>query len=596
MNEDRFGLSRRELLGGATAAVIAGAMGQGGQASALAQPAAPASSTRQKLLPLGYANVKLTGGPLKEQYDHTLDFFLKLEDDRILKVYRETAGLPAPGPDMGGWYNADGFGPGHGIGQWMSALSRFAAAGSAEAKAKVGRLVEGYAATLGKGKVFYNYRFPGYVYDKHVIGLTDAYRFAGVELAHETLKRTTDLALPFLPEKALTHEEMLARPHKDPSYTLDEFYTIAENQFIAYQVFGDERHLELGKRFLHDKPYFDKLAAGEPAMVGRHAYSHVNALGSAAMAYIVMGTEKHFAAIRNAWDMIVKDQQYASGGWGPKEVFVEPGKGQLFDSLSKTQNHFETPCGSYATSKLARYLIETTAEARYGDGLERVLYNGILAAKRIQPDGSTFYYSTYSDGARKAYHPNKWVCCSGTYPQAIVDYLVNAYFQDAGGVYVNLYIPSEAKWARLEGEVKLTQQTDYPESGDIKIRVDPKSPGEFSVNLRIPVWAKDVKLSVNNEAVPTSARPGEFASIRRRWSTGDTIELTLPMAFSTEAIDAQHPDTVALMRGPVMHVAVNGSPKLLSVDGGVPVAKADTRFMPFYKVNDETYTTYLTRG
>ena len=146
-------------------------------------------------------------------------------------------------------------------------------------------------------------------------------------------------------------------------------------------------------------------------MVGQHAYSHVNALGSAAMAYISLGSEKHLAAIRNAWDMLVKDQQYSSGGWGPRERFVEPGKGLLFASLTTTHNHFETPCGTYAMFKPARYLIQITADGKYGDGLERILYNGILAAKRIQPDGSTFYYSDYSPNTHKGFHPQKWPCC-----------------------------------------------------------------------------------------------------------------------------------------------------------------------------------------
>src|SRR4051812_43376971 len=223
-------VSRREVLRTAAAAMVA----VGLDVSTSAAPPATAPS-RTKLRAFDYGDVKLTGGPLKEQYDHALDLFLNLDDDRILKVYRAKAGLPAPGPDMGGWYNAEGFWPGHALGQWMSALSRFAAAGSPEARAKVGRLVEGFAATLGQGRPFYEYRFPAYIYDKHVIGLTDAYRYAGVDAARDVLKRTTDVALPFLPEKALTREEMAARPHKDPSYKYDESYTIPENQFIAYQ-------------------------------------------------------------------------------------------------------------------------------------------------------------------------------------------------------------------------------------------------------------------------------------------------------------------------------------------------------------------------
>src|SRR5689334_5409314 len=110
--------------------------------------------------------------------------------------------------------------------------------------------------------------------------------------------------------------------------------------------------------------------------------------------------EKYLRAIKNAWDMLEKTQWFASGGWGPNEAFVEPGKGKLAESLTKTHNHFETPCGSYAQFKLARYLMRLSGESHYGDGLERVLYNGILAALPMGPDGKTFYYSDYSANAK----------------------------------------------------------------------------------------------------------------------------------------------------------------------------------------------------
>lgn len=533
-------------------------------------PGSSPSSARCAMQSFDYGDVRITAGPLKQQYDFARDFFLNLDNDRILKVYRQTADVLAPGPDMGGWYNLDGFGPGHGLGQWMSALSRFAAAGNNDASVKVGRLVDGFAATIDRGKPFYTHRFPGYIYDKHVIGLVDAYRYAKIDAARDVLKRATDAALPFMPEKALTREEMTQRPHKDASYTYDEWYTLPENLFIAHQVFGDERYLELAKRFLHDKPYFDKLARGEPAMVGLHAYSHVNALSSAAIAYHVLGERKYLDAIVNAWDMIARDQQFASGGWGPKEVFVEPGKGKLFESLSTSRNHFETPCGSYATMKLARYLTHITRASTYGDGMERVIYNGILAAKPILADGSTFYYSDYQDGARKTYFPDKWPCCSGTYPQAIADYPISIYSHDAGGVYVNLYVPSELRFA----QGTLAQETDYPESGRVVVHVEPAHESEFAIHLRIPDWAGGASFRVN-AGEPARPRAGSFHEIRRRWNRGDRIELTLPLESRREPIDAQHPTVAATMRGPVMLVRV-----------GVAM-------MPFYKVNDEVYTTYF---
>lgn len=587
-------LSRRDILKTAAGVVVASVA-----TPSIAGTTATTSSTspvesRQKLRSFSYADVKLTGGPLKEQYGHALDLFLNLDDDRILKVYRAKAGLPAPGDDMGGWYNADGFGPGHALGQWMSALSRFAQAGSDKAKAKVARLVHGFSETLGKGEPFYTYRFPCYIYDKHVLGLTDAFRYAGVAEARDVLRHATEIALPYLPEKALTREEMAARPAKDPSYTYDESYTLPENLFLAYETFGDERYLNLAKRFLHDKPYFDKLAQKEPAMVGKHAYSHVNALSSAAKAYLVLGDAKHLDAARNAWDMIMRDQRFASGGWGPGETFVEPGQGKLFESLGKTRNHFETPCGSYATAKLARYLTQITGDLRFGNELERVMYNCIGSAKRLQPDGSTFYYSDYQGGAHKTYFPDRWPCCSGTYPQAIVDYPVNAYFHDDDTLFVNLYIPSEVNWKRDDGEVTLTQETDYPDGDTTAFTIRVKGTPTFALSFRIPDWIEGpVQPSMNNAwsgLVP--AVPGRFR-VGPPFKHGDVFRLTFPMKFRAEAIDAQHPNVVAILRGPVMHVGIGDRLALETLDP--PTANYSVKFMPFNRITDEGYTTYFER-
>jgi DUF1680 family protein len=584
-------VSRREFMVGAAACGVAGFAFGGAAASA---PAA-AGPSREKLYAFRHRDVKLAAGPMKEQFDNAFAFYMKLDEARVLQPYRQLSGLPTDAQPMGGWYDVGAFAPGHSFGQWVSALARFYdATGDAAAKEKVGRLVHGFAECLDGPKSFYDgHRFKGYCYDKHVLALSEAYTLAGIGDAKDILARATDLAVKVLPEKALTREEMRQRPHKDVSYTWDETYTLAENLFLAHEAFGDARYLDMAKRYLHDKPYFEPLSRGENALVGQHAYSHVNALSSAARAYLVLGDEMHLRAIRNAWEMILA-QSYATGGWGPNEAFVKPGEGKLAESLDSTHNHFETPCGSYAHFKLARYLARITGESRFGDSLERMLYNGILATKPMREDGSTFYYSDYHPHAQKHYHPDKWPCCSGTYPQVIADYLVSLYFHDGGAgsgaaIYVNAFAPSQVKW----GEVTVSQETRYPDEGKVTIRVATPQPKEFTLNVRLPAWADGATI---DGAV---AAAGTFASVRRTWRDGDQVVVDLPLRYRTEPIDAQHADLVALLRGPVVYVATDGEVKLpaASPEGGAaPVGVASAPFVPLWKVRDEPYTTYVRRG
>ncbi len=577
----------------------------------LRSPAQTAPSSHERLFLFRYADVKLTGGPLKAQFDRIHASYQSLNEDNLLKELRVRAGLPAPGEYMGGWYDQDGFAPGHCFGQYISGLARFAdATGHPGTQAKVKRLVEGFAATIDSDGYCYmspkaSTRFPAYIYDKYVVGLLDAYQFAGVSSALRTLNRATEGAIKYMPPRAMDRNLEPLKHSPD-----DESYTLPENCFYAYEVTGDHTYLELAKKYLLDRTYFEPLSRGENVLPGRHAYSHFNALSSAARAYLHLEDRKYLQAVLNAWDMIEKTQQFASGGWGPNELFVEPNKGLLGKSLTDTHAHFETPCGAYAHFKLARYLLRVTGEPRYGDGLERVLYNTILGAKDPKGDGHFFYYSDYHASTRKDYFPDKWPCCSGTLPQAVADYLISTYFRSPDGVYVNLFVPSELRWSINAAPAKLLQLTTYPESDSTELRLELSSAAEFTVYVRIPGWLRSpAQLAVNDRPVSVPAEPRTFAAIRRRWQNKDSIQITLPFSFRAEPIDDQHLGVVALMHGTLMLVALPPQLKLPSQAVSSPNGLKPTpyapqsfelqlpmdklRFVPFYLIKDESYTSYV---
>src|SRR5271168_4935580 len=136
-----------------------------------------------KLEQLSYADVQLLDGPMLEQFKQNRSLFLNLNDDSLLKPFRQLAGMPAPGEDMGGWYspspdfdppkNMTGYVPGHTFGQYVSGLSRaYAATGDQATQAKVHRLVVGFAAAISP-KFYDGYNLPAYTSDKITCGLID---------------------------------------------------------------------------------------------------------------------------------------------------------------------------------------------------------------------------------------------------------------------------------------------------------------------------------------------------------------------------------------------------------------------------------------
>jgi DUF1680 family protein len=585
---------------------------------AAVSPAVAAAGNPAALSVFDYSQVELLDSPLRRQFDANHGFFLHMDDDRMLKIYRQRVGMSAPGADMGGWY--DDFCPGAHFGQYMSALARFAGATGSEAtRAKVKRLVRGYAETLDpSGKFFVDLRYPGYTYDKLVCGLIDAHAYAGAATALDVLAQTTRAALPHMADRALTSEEMHRRPHKDETYTWDETYTFAENLFLAYERTGDRKYYDLGKRYLLDEGFFDPLAEGRNVLAGLHAYSHVNALSSGIQGYLKLGDTKYFQAVRNAVDMILKDQSYATGGWGPNEAFVQPGKGELGDSLRTTHRHFESGCGAYAHFKIMRYLLALTRESRYGDSMERVLYNVALGIQPILEDGSTFYYSDYHASARKSYDriipdaqyrwdkDDKWPCCSGTFPQLTADYGISSYLRARDGIYVNLYLPSRVSWKQGETRCSILQETDYPTGNGVTLTMTAQPSNDFTVYLRIPAWAgKGTTVSVSGQRVRAEIVPG-FFPVRRQWKTGDKIEIEIDQTVRYEPVDAQHPSQVAVLRGPQVMFALRDtqprlsrsqltSMKIEKAHGDDWVARTDTgdiRLRAFGSVRDEVYQTY----
>ena len=539
---------------------------------------------------------------------------MQLSEDSLLKPFRQMAGMSAPGPDLGGWYNYDpgydwhredaGFAPGATFGQWISSLARYhAITGSQAAQARVLRLNELYAATISES--FYDLnRFPAYCYDKLVLGLLDSSRLAGDTRALAVLDRTTAAALPHLPPAAIDRE-LPWRPGKDQSYRWDESYTMPENLFLAWRYGAGRRYRDLAVRFLDDATWFDPLSRGENVLAGKHAYSYVNSLSSAMQAYLALGSERHLRAAENAFAMLTA-QSFPTGGWGPDEMLTSADGHELVSSLTATHNSFETPCGAYAHFKLTRYLLRVTRAARYGDSMERVMYNTVLGAKPLQSDGRAFYYADYNTAGRKVYSNHRFPCCSGTLPQVTADYGISAYLRAAHGVYVNLYVPSRLTWSQGGTRLTLRQSGDYPFADQVLLQVSAARPQPFTLYLRIPAWARGARVAVNGRRWRGAAAPGTFAALARTWQGDERVELELPRSLRLEALDARHPDTVALCCGPLVLFPLRSASepgrasraelraaRQIGSRWETNVAGARLELLPYVAIDAEPYSTFM---
>jgi DUF1680 family protein len=309
---------------------------------------------------------------------------------------------------------------------------------------------------------------------------------------------------------------------------------------------------------------------------------------------------------------MLEAQSFATGGWGPDETLRAPGSSDVYDSLTNTHHSFETPCGSYAHFKLTRYLLRATRDAHYGDSMERMMYNTVLGAMPLQENGETFYYADYNFNGMRVYKEARWACCSGTLPQVAADYRINVYLRGPQAVYVNLYVPSTLRWNEGGAALSLTQEGEYPYDERVRFAVTSSEPKELTLHFRIPEWADRAEIHVNGTRQAGLAVPGQFAAVRREWKTGDRAELEIPLKMRLESIDAQHADTVALLRGPLVLMAVkeNQEAPLAKVTRAQLLAArrvserqwqaesagGPVTLLPFTWLGSRPYTTYLKVG
>lgn len=532
-------IARRDFLKAVPVGVAALAYTYEGATSAYAR----SGSATIHLEPFGYERVRLLESRWQRQIQDARDFYVGLSDDDILHGFRKAAGLPAPGKPLGGWARVSTGGL---LGDWISAMARlYRATGDTALRDKAAYLMTEWGKTISPDGNPHIFEFA-----KINCGLVDMRLYAGDARAIPLLERTTDWAIKHVSRERLPADKNSWRLYAGrPS----EWYKLSENLYRAYLLTGEQKFRNFAEIWLYHS-YWNKFAntADPPDAHGVHAFSHCNTFSSAAMHYGVTGDPKYLRIIRNAYDYFQNRQCYATGGYGPNERLMAP-DGSLGKALDTRTDCFETECGSWAAFKLSHHLIQFTGEARYGDWIERLVYNGVGASLHIKDRGRNFYYSDYRPaGGIKVYRWDNFTCCSGTYFQDLADYYDLIYYKDPSGLYVNLYLPSEVRWGHEGQEIQLAQHTDYPVTETVAMSLQMERSANFALNFRVPGWCHAMSAKVNGAAANVACKPGTWARLAHTWNPGDKIELHIPMRLRMEPVDRQHPDRIAVVRGPAV--------------------------------------------
>jgi uncharacterized protein len=345
-----------------------------------------------------------------------------------------------------------------------------------------------------------------------------------------------------------------------------------------YRVTGKKEYLDLAKFFLdvrgpkegkrpneygqaHKKVTEQNEAAGHAV---RATYMYAGMADIAALT----GDKSYLKAIDNIWSDVVNTKIYITGGLGAT------GDGEAFGAPFELPNMsaYAETCASIANIYWNNRMFQLHGDAKYIDVLERTLYNGLLSGLSLS--GNEFFYP--NPLASMGQHPRRdWydcACCISNMTRFLPSVPGYVYAQNENDLYVNLFMTNTSSIKLSVGEVKITQQTEYPWQDKVNIQVDPPKTAEFALKIRIPGWAqgkplhgdlysymkpnkKPVTITLNGKSLKYQMEKG-YAVLKRKWTKGDKVVINFPMEVKKViAHDSVKADKgrFAFERGPLVY-------------------------------------------
>lgn len=346
------------------------------------------------------------------------------------------------------------------------------------------------------------------------------------------------------------------------------------------QAGGNRHFFGEGDKF-HSEYCQDHLPVREQSEVMGHAVRAMYLYSGMADVANETGDGGLLDACERLWNNVCRKGMYVTGGIGPS------GSNEGFTT------DYDLPNSAYAETCAAiglvfwnHRLLQLQGDGRFADVMERALYNGTISG--VSLDGKKFFYTNPLSG-RGNHHRQDWfgcACCPPNIARLIASIGGYIYSQAENDAFVHLYVQGSSTLQLGDQNVVLTQETDYPWDGTIKISVDVENQTVFGLNLRIPEWCRNAEIAVNGNAIDVEAVTElGYARIKREWKAGDQVELVLPMPVElVEAHPAVRQDigSVALQRGPVVYC-------LEQVDNDVPLHRIflprDAKLEPHFEKN-----------
>jgi len=350
-----------------------------------------------------------------------------------------------------------------------------------------------------------------------------------------------------------------------------------------YRTTGDHRYLDLANIMINNRGSSpgggdhrnggtdqtqDRVPLREETKAVGHAVCAMYLYCGAADLYLETGEEALLTALERIWQNVTAHQMYITGAVGAghgRSYRGDPVHEAFMGDYVLPERAYAETCSNIGNAMWNYRMLAATGEARFADVMERAVYNSLLSA--VSVDGKSFFYCnplSWDATPGKGHHTGRrWTtecncyCCPPSVARTMAKLHNWAHCVSDESVWVNLYGGNKLQTSLPDGSaISLTQQTNYPWDGQIRITIERAPKKLIGLMLRIPGWAEGATAEVNGQPPDCVLAPGCYAAIRREWSAGDVVELEFPMAV--RLIEA-HPavkglqNKVAVMRGPLVY-------------------------------------------
>jgi len=326
---------------------------------------------------------------------------------------------------------------------------------------------------------------------------------------------------------------------------------LPEAFLVLYQCTGEERYLKFAAEIRHGNSKSEVQCASllDWKQTFDSGAAHVYVMLARCYAQTELYRQKKLPSLLEMSEYMRHELLRTGGGLN---VVGSASDGEWF---SYTQNGTGMIGESCVTAYLLRWLeslMRMEGDLRYGDIMERTIYNALFAAQ--EPEGRKLRYFTPFTGQR-VYFNRDGYCCPGNFRRIMAELPQKVYYTCAdNAIAVNLFTTSQAT-VELDPDlsVTLSQETDYPNSGQVVFRVTPSKESKFAIRLRIPRWCRNATVKINDRSPVTITAGSNPYEISRKWKAGDIVTLELPMEWRFIKGHQLQEGKVALARGPVVY-------------------------------------------